>query len=189
MKTLHLPVCMCVSSFCIFVPVFMYACVYVRVYVSAFTSLWDISIGRPILSSLWVDFKGEEILAGFSRLVNSSSPESGVFWSFLCTHVCVYTSSSVSTCVYVHAPVSASSCACIDWYTTELWLFKIILSILKDQIPSYVMFVAILRCIHVSERQWYMGFVYSYPAMYESIRNWFMFMEKTWSSPLSGFRH
>lgn len=46
----------------------------------------DISIGRPILSSLLVDFKGEEISAGFSRLVNSLSPESGVFST--CVRAC-----------------------------------------------------------------------------------------------------
>lgn len=47
----------------------------------------DISIGRPILSSLLVDFKGEEISAGFSRLVNSLSPESGVCAT--CVRACV----------------------------------------------------------------------------------------------------
>lgn len=47
----------------------------------------DISIGRPILSSLRLDFKGEEISAGFSRLVTSLSPESGVFATCVCARV------------------------------------------------------------------------------------------------------
>lgn len=60
----------------------------------------DISIGRPILSSLRVDFKGEEISSGFSRLVNSLSPESGVILTRACAlsdGVCL----SVCTCVHV----------------------------------------------------------------------------------------
>lgn len=43
----------------------------------------EISIGRPILASLWVDCKGEEISSGFSRLVNSLSPESGAILTWV----------------------------------------------------------------------------------------------------------
>lgn len=70
----------------------LYTCVFqcVCTYACACTSLRDISIGRPILLSLWVDFKGEEISAGFSRLVNSLSPESGVFSSCVRACVCVH---------------------------------------------------------------------------------------------------
>lgn len=43
----------------------------------------DISIGRSILASLWVDCKGEEISSGFSRLVNSLSPETGAILTWV----------------------------------------------------------------------------------------------------------
>lgn len=127
-KTLHLVVCvgLCVFCFCIFLSVFIYASLYVfhcvcaRVNVCACVCLCaplqDISIGRPILSSLWVDFKGEEISAGFSRLVNSLSPESGVFSSCVCMGVCAYLT-LLTVCVCVYVSVYMHLCSCLQMHT------------------------------------------------------------------------
>lgn len=95
----------------------MYASLY-RSVCACVSHCGDISIGRPILSSLRVDFKGEEISAGFSRLVNSLSPESGVFSTCVCVYVCV----TVFVCTYMHLFVWLY--AYIDCQNTDVWLIK-----------------------------------------------------------------
>lgn len=150
-KTLHLVVCV---DLCVFLFLYIFVCVYLCIFIRislcmclcVCTPLWDISIGRPILSSLWVDFKGEEISAGFSRLVNSLSPESGVFLSCVRISVCAYlTLDSVCVCVCVHAPMFMSSNAYTDCQSTDVWLLK--RHLLKDQLLHCG--VCACTCVHV----------------------------------------
>lgn len=114
-KRLHTCVCVFVS-FSILGPVFMQCIFYMCVCVSGSLCAYhcgDISIGRSILLSLRVDFKGEEISAGFSRLVNSLSPESGVFSTGICGCVCICVCACVCLyvrvylCVYVYVHLSS----------------------------------------------------------------------------------
>lgn len=103
----------------------MHAFLYMQVQVCSYLCVCqcgDISIGRLILLSLWVDFKGEEISSGFSRLVNSLSPESGVILTCVCVHASLPDSVFVCVCVFI----------CIHWLQSPgVWLLK--RHLLQDQ--------------------------------------------------------
>lgn len=169
-KTLHLVVCvgLCVFCFCIFLSVFIYASLYVfhcvcaRVNVCAClclcAPLQDISIGRPILSSLWVDFKGEEISAGFSRLVNSLSPESGVFSSCVCMGVCAYlTLLTVCVCMCLCTCTCVHVFKCIHWLPKH-WLMAIKKAFTRGSIPPSRCWCLYVRACVCEKMYWMQAF-------------------------------
>lgn len=83
----HFTLFMCVCG--LFRYICVYACSFLGVCVCAH-HCGDISIGRPILLSLRVDFKGGEISPGFSRLVNSWAQSLEWFWlGCVCVHASV----------------------------------------------------------------------------------------------------